>query len=138
MAQTRPDMSPYLAPRPETVPSILVIDDEIIARSVIADYLRACGYRVFEAGNADDAVTILNSDLDINIVFTDLELPGHSTGLELARWVRKHHPNVKVIVTSGHYSAAELAGELCEAGPPIAKPYHSDAVVERIRRLSAH
>ena len=119
-------------------PAVLVIDDEIIARTVIADYLRDCGYRVFEAGNAEDAVTILNSDLKIDIVFTDLELPGHSSGLELARWIRKHFPDIKVIVTSGIYSSAELAGELCEAGPPIVKPYESAVVVERIRNLSAH
>jgi CheY-like chemotaxis protein len=131
-------MSPSLAPRPRTVPTILVVDDEIIARAVIADYLRECGYRVFEAGTPEEAMTILNSDLEVDIVFTDLELPGPSTGLELARWVRKQHPNAKVIVTSGHYSAAELAGELCEAGPPIVKPYDSDVVVERIRKLSAH
>ena len=131
-------MSPNPVPRPNTIPTILVVDDEVIARTVIADYLRECGYRVVEAGNPDDAMTILDSDLRIDIVFTDLELPGHGTGLELARWIRRRHPATKVIVTSGHHSAAELAGELCEAGPPIVKPYHSDAVVERIRRLSAH
>ena len=131
-------MSPNLAPRPDAVPTILVVDDEIITRAVIADYLRECGYRVFEAGNPQDAVTILNSELKVDIVFTDLELPGHSSGLELARWIRKRQPNVKVIVTSGLYSAAELAGELCDAGPPIVKPYHSDAVAERIRSLSTH
>jgi CheY-like chemotaxis protein len=119
-------------------PAVLVIDDEIITRTVIADYLRDCGYRVFEAGSAEDAVVILNSELKVDIVFTDLELPGRSGGLELARWIRKHHPDMKVIVTSGAYSSAELAGELCEAGPPIVKPYESNVVVERIRNLSAH
>jgi CheY-like chemotaxis protein len=119
-------------------PAVLVIDDEVITRTVIADYLRECGYRVFEAGSAEDAVVILNSELKVDIVFTDLELPGHSSGLELARWIRKHHSDMKVIVTSGVYSAAELAGELCEAGPPIVKPYASDVVVQRIRSLSAH
>src|SRR3712207_1405265 len=98
------------------VPAVLVIDDEVITRTVIADYLRDCGYRVFEAGTADDAIQILNSNLKIDIVFTDLELPGRSSGLELARWIRKHYPDMKVIVTSGVYSSAELAGELCEAG----------------------
>ncbi len=119
-------------------PAVIVIDDEIITPTVIADYLRDCGYRVFEAGSAEDAVVILNSELKVDIVFTDLELPGRSGGLELARWIRKHHPDMKVIVTSGAYSSAELAGELCEAGPPIVKPYESNVVVERIRNLSAH
>ena len=107
-------------------------------RAVIADYLRDCGYRVLEAGNPEDAVAILGSKLKVDIVFTDLELPGHSSGLELARWIRRRHSDVRVIVTSGMYSSAELAGELCEAGPPIVKPYESDAVVERIRSLTAN
>ena len=124
--------------RSEKVPTILVVDDEVLVRVVIAEYLRDCGYRVVEAGSAEDAVTILNSQLKVDIVFTDLELPGRSSGLELARWIRKHYPDMKVIVTSGIYSSAELAGELCEAGPPIVKPYESDVVVQRIRSLSAH
>ncbi len=124
--------------RSQGAPTVLVVDDEIIVRTVIADYLRDCGYRVFEAGSAEDAVQILNSELKVDIVFTDLELPGRSSGLELARWIRKHQPHMKVILTSGVYSSAELAGELCEAGPPIVKPYESNVVVERIRSLSAH
>jgi DNA-binding NtrC family response regulator len=124
--------------RSEKAPAILVVDEEVSTRVVIADYLRDCGYRVFEAGTSEDAVTILSSELKIDIVFTDLELPGHSSGLGLARWVRRRHPDMRVIVTSGVYSSAELAGELCEAGPPIVKPYESDAVVQRIRSLTAN
>ena len=121
-----------------SAPTILVVDDEVLVRSVIADYLRDCGYRVLEAGSAEDAVAILDSQMKVDIVFTDLELPGHSSGLELARWIRRRYPDVRVIVTSGIYSSAELASELCEAGPPIVKPYESDAVVQRIRSLTAN
>ena len=124
--------------RSESVPTVLVVDDEVLVRMVIADYLRECGYRVLEAGSPEDAVAILNSQMKVDVVFTDLELPGRSSGLELARWIRKRHPDIRVIVTSGIYSSAELAGELCEAGPPIVKPYASDAVVERIRSLSSN
>jgi CheY-like chemotaxis protein len=122
----------------DAVPTVLVVDDEVMIRLVIADYLRECGYRVFEAGCPEDAVSILRSDLKIDIVFTDLELPGQSSGLELARWIRRRYPAVKVILASGLYSAAELAGELCEAGPPIIKPYDSDAVAQRIQALMAN
>ena len=110
----------------------------MLVRLVIADYLRDCGYRVFEAGGPEEAVSVFEAGLKIDVVLTDLELPGRSSGLELARWIRKRHPNVKVILSSGLYSAAELAGELCEAGPPIVKPYDSDAVVQRIRGLMAN
>jgi CheY-like chemotaxis protein len=121
-----------------TTPTVLVVDDEALVRLVIADYLRDCGYRVFEAGGPEDAVAILDADLRIDVVLTDLELPGRSSGLELARWIRKRHPQIKVILSSGLYSAAELAGELCEAGPPIMKPYDSATVVQRIRGLMAN
>jgi CheY-like chemotaxis protein len=133
-------MPPSLAAthKSAATPTVLVVDDEIMIRLVIADYLRECGYRVFEAGSPEDAVSILQSDLKIDIVFTDLELPGHSSGLELARWVRRRRPEIKVVLASGLYSAAELAGELCEAGPPIVKPYGSDAVAQRIRVLMAN
>ena len=131
--------SPIQIPaRAEGTQTVLVVDDEILVRTVIAEYLRDCGYRVLEAGNPEDAVAILVSKLKVDIVFTDLELPGHSSGLELARWIRRRHPDVRVIVTSGVYSSAELAGELCEAGPPIKKPYESDVVVQRIRSLGAN
>ncbi|HYI90418.1 MAG TPA: response regulator [Beijerinckiaceae bacterium] len=123
--------------RAET-PTVLVVDDEVLVRIVIAEYLRDCGYRVLEAGSANDAIAVLGSKLKVDIVFADLELPGPSSGLELARWIRRRLPDVRVIVTSGISSSAELAGELCEAGPPIAKPYESDAVVQRIRSLTAN
>ena len=124
--------------RYDNSPTVLVVDDEVLVRMVIADYLRECGYRVLEAGSPEDAVAILNSQMKVDIVFTDLELPGRSSGLELARWIRKRHPDMRVIVTSGVYSSAELASELCEAGPPIVKPYARDAVVQRIRSLTAN
>jgi CheY-like chemotaxis protein len=122
----------------DPTPTVLVVDDEVLVRLVIADYLRDCGYRVFEAGGPEDAVAILDADLKVDVVLTDLELPGRSSGLELARWIRRRHPHIKVILSSGFYSAAELAGELCEADPPIAKPYDSAAVVQRIRGLMAN
>jgi CheY-like chemotaxis protein len=122
----------------KTVPTVLVVDDEVLVRLVIAEYLRDCGYRVLEASGPEDAVTILQAGVMIDVVFTDLELPGQSSGLELARWIRRRYPAMKVIVSSGVYSAAELAGELCEAGPPIAKPYDSDLVAQRIRALVAN
>ncbi len=121
-----------------TTPTVLVVDDQVLVRLVIADYLRDCGYRVFEAGGPEEALSVFEAGLKIDVVLTDLELPGRSSGLELARWIRKRHRNVKVILSSGLYSAAELAGELCEAGPPIVKPYDSDAVVQRIRSLTAN
>jgi hypothetical protein len=55
----------------------------------------------------------------------------------LARWVRAHRPDTRVILTSGIDRSADIAGTLCEAGPLIEKPYHPKKVLERIRQLSA-
>ena len=100
-----------------TTPTVLVVDDEVLVRLVIADYLRDCGYRVFEAGGPEEAVSVFEAGLKIDVVLTDLELPGRSSGLELARWIRKRHPDVKVILSSGLYSAAELARRALPSRP---------------------
>ncbi|MBY0295305.1 MAG: response regulator [Methylobacterium sp.] len=119
--------------------TILIVEDEVLIRLVIADYLRDCGYRVHEASQADEAVTILNTPgLHIDVVFSDVEMPkGSMDGFGLARWVRTHHPGIPVILTSGAARSAEIAADLCETGPLLGKPYEPVHVVDRIRRLLA-
>lgn len=113
--------------------TILVVEDDIFIRLDIADYLRECGYRVIEAGSAPEAIEVLQSSLPIDLVFSDIQMPGDVDGFGLARWVRQHQPGLKVILTSGYVKAAEKAGELCDDGP-IPKPYDHQLVVERIRQ----
>lgn len=118
--------------------TILLVEDEVLIRLVIADYLRECGYRVYEAVNADEAVAVLQSPaVSIDVVFSDVQMPGAMDGFGLARWVRANKPGVQVILTSGVERSAEIAGTLCEAGPMLAKPYPPQDVVDRIRRLVA-
>jgi CheY-like chemotaxis protein len=118
-------------------PTILVVEDEWIIRAAIADYLRQCGYRVLEAGDADEAVTALNVHSRIAVVFTDVQMPGSMDGWALARWVRREHPGVKVIITSGVVRVSEAAGDLCEDGPLMLKPYRHAELERRIRMLLA-
>ncbi|HEY8564412.1 MAG TPA: response regulator [Beijerinckiaceae bacterium] len=119
--------------------TILVVDDEVLVRLVIAEYLRACGYTVHEAANADEAIAVVDSsDVVIDLVLADVQMPsGSLDGFGLARWVRKHHPEVKVILTSGAARSAEIAGDLCEHGPLLAKPYEPSAALDRIKQLLA-
>ncbi len=59
----------------------------------IAQYLRDCGYRVIEAVNADEAITVLlHRDTVVDIVFSDIEMPGAMDGFGLAKWIREHRP----------------------------------------------
>jgi CheY-like chemotaxis protein len=127
-------MSPQ-APSPSE--TILVVEDEVLIRLELADYLRACGYRVLEAGNAAEAMAVLQTEHRVDLVFSDVQMPGPTDGFGLARWVRANRPGVKVILTSGVARSAVLASELCEEGPLEAKPYDHARLLERIKRTLA-
>lgn len=118
--------------------SVLVAEDEVLVRLVIADYLRECGYRVYEAASADEAVVILESpQVSVDIVLSDIEMPGSMDGFQLARWVRSNKPGVQVILTSGVQRSADIAATLCEGGPLLEKPYPPQHAVDRIHQLLA-
>lgn len=129
-----PAAEPVSRDLPQTV---LVVEDEILVRMVIADYLRDCGYRVIEAGNAREALTVLQSSEQIDIVFSDVQMPGDMDGFGLARWIRQNQPRVRVLLTSGNAKAAATAHDLCEEGPVESKPYQPQTVLDRIKRLLA-
>jgi CheY-like chemotaxis protein len=120
----------------QSLETVLVVEDEVLVRLVIAEYLRECGYRVHEAADAGEAVAILTSPVaSIDVVFSDVVMPGDMDGFALARWVRTNRPDIKVILASSIERSAEVAGMLCEAGPLVAKPYEPKHVIDRIRQL---
>jgi CheY-like chemotaxis protein len=121
---------------PESKPqTILVVEDEILVRMVIADYLRDCGYHVIEAGTATEALVVLQSSQTVDIVFSDVQMPGEMDGFGLSRWVRQNRPGLRVLLTSGNARAVQTAGDLCAEGPVEVKPYHPQAIHNRIQRL---
>ena len=124
------DNSPNKIP-PSTV---LVVEPDILVRMIISDYLRNCGYRVFEGATAEDVVTVLGSQQKIDVIFAEIQLGGSMDGFGLALWVREKHPGVDVILTSGIARTAEQAADLCDEGP-LDKPYHPQEVVRRINIL---
>jgi DNA-binding response OmpR family regulator len=127
-----------LNPTPNALKSILVVEDEVLIRLAIAEYLRECGYKVHEATHAAEAVAVLESpEVLVDVVFSDVVMPGEMDGFGLARWVRANRPGVEVILTSTVDRSAEVAGMLCEAGPLMKKPYEPQSVVERIKQLLA-
>ena len=117
--------------------TILVVEDEVIIRMVISEYLRDCGYKVVEAANADEALIVLqNSDITVEVIFSDIEMPGSMDGFALAQWARANRPDLDVILVGSVPRAASAATDLCEQGH-LSKPYESQVVVDRIRRLIA-
>lgn len=129
-----PDTTSAIAKANET---ILVVDDDVLIRMAISGYLRDCGFRVIEAANADEAMTVLGQDdFPVDVVFSDVEMPGMD-GFQLMRWVRDHRPAVAVILAGTPARAMDAAESLCKSGPDLAKPYEPQLVLERIRRLLA-
>ena len=118
-------------------PSVLVVEDEVLIRMAVADYLRDCGYRVVETSNGDEAVAVLKADPHIDVVFSDVTMPGEIDGFALAQWVRRERPGVRVILTSGIGKTAHEASQLCGDGPLLDKPYDHGDVERRIRELLA-
>jgi len=118
-----------------TMPTILVVEDEVLVRLAIADYLRDCGYKVFEAGNVAEAKSVLKTDPSVDLVFSDVQMPGGETGFDLAVWVGRHYPAIRVVLTSGLAGATEKARDICHEGPLVAKPYDHEMVLLRIQEL---
>ena len=82
-------------------PRVLVVEDEPLLRMFNADMLLDAGFDVCEAGDADEALLILERCEDIKVVFTDVEMPGLIDGFALAAHIEARWPNIFVVVTSG-------------------------------------
>jgi CheY-like chemotaxis protein len=118
--------------------SILMVDPDILSRQPIADYLRECGYKVLEATDTHEAIAILKQDgVAIDILLADVKANGKLDGFELARWTRQTRPGIKIILAGTVASEAMKAADLCEEGPQLAKPYHPQLLIDRIKRLIA-
>jgi CheY-like chemotaxis protein len=115
--------------------TILVVEDDIRIRMPIAEYLRECGYTVVEAVDADEAIKVLSrGPMAVDIVFSDIEMPGSVNGFGLAKWVRQNCPGVNVILSGTTPRAVDAATELCEERT-VLKPYQPHTVQHNIRRL---
>ena len=117
-------------------PALLLVEDEVLIRAIVAEYLREEGWTVLEAGDAIEAKRLLAADdATIDFVLTDIHMPGGENGLDLARHVHAHHPSVPVLLASGNtaaISASDLDGEQF-----IAKPYDLRTLAATIRALRA-
>ena len=118
-------------------PTVLVVADEVLVRMAVSDYLRECGYNVIETGDAQEAIKVMTSDAVVDIAFSDIAMPGSLDGFGLAQWIRRERPDIKVVLTSGIARSAKAAGELCEDGPTLVKPYDHADLERRIRALLA-
>ncbi|MFN7023937.1 MAG: response regulator [Pseudorhizobium sp.] len=94
------DSDPVLGAAPAR--RVLLVEDEVLIRMDIAETLRDNGWEVIEASTADDAIEVLQRDVNFRLLLTDVHMPGTKDGLHLAR-LAKCYPHIKVAVMSGGY-----------------------------------
>lgn len=116
----------------DDAPRVLVVEDEWLVRIAIAAFLRDEGFLVEEAADADEAVAALAAG-DIDIVFSDIHMPGSLNGLDLARWIGTAYRDLPVILTSGKIHPLDTDPLGSVAGPIMLKPYSPAVVARRLR-----
>ncbi|KAA3519730.1 response regulator [Agrobacterium vitis] len=114
-------------------PVILVVEDSPLIRMGAIDLVLSAGYEALEAGDADEAIRILESRDDIDLVFTDVQMPGTMDGIKLSHYIRDRWPPVKLIVASG---AAVLEESMLPGGSRFfSKPYDELTITEAMAHL---
>jgi CheY-like chemotaxis protein len=115
--------------------TILVVEDNADVRQIVVRQLRDLGYEVVEVDNAAAAREVLQSDRAVDLVFSDMVLPGGTGGQELAREARRIRPGIRIILTSG-YASATANGGVAEPGVAfIGKPYRRADLARKIHAV---
>jgi CheY-like chemotaxis protein len=114
--------------------TVLLVEDNARVRRMTARRLRNFGYVVLEADNAASAIEVLNSGKRIDLVFSDVVMPGAISGFGLAKWVRENAPSIKFLLTSGFAEDVARSGETGETELKILrKPYTGAELAQALR-----
>ena len=117
--------------------TILVVDDNVDVRTVVVAQLHSLGFLVVEAGDASAALKILNGNQPIDLLFTDVVMPGGMTGLELGRQAQTIRRGLKVLYTSGFVEAPLQSNDQLVAahGNMLTKPYRLKELANKVKRI---
>jgi CheY-like chemotaxis protein len=123
-------------PRAEEGETVLVVDDEPTVRMLVGDTLADLGYRGIEAADAASGLKVLESDVQIDLLITDVGLPGGMNGKEMADLARKSRPDLKVLFITGYAENAAVSNGHLEPGMHVlSKPFPLDTLAARIRSI---
>jgi CheY-like chemotaxis protein len=109
-------------------PVLLVVEDEVLIRISVSDFLRNAGFTIVEAGSAREALALLKMRSDVALVMTDIHMSGAMEGVELIREIRKSYPSIKVITASAYRSTEPVEAT-------ITKPYSLDRLLAVIKSV---
>jgi len=130
--------SPDRNSKPANSRTVLVLDDDVLVRMPVVQFLRDCGYHVVKAANTDEAITILqNTNTPVDVVLSEIDIPGSMNGFGFAQWARSVRPELKILLAGTPERTVQNAAELCEVGPTLKRPYDHKRVLHRIKRLLA-
>jgi PAS domain S-box-containing protein len=135
-AEAEEKEEPVALPRAEAGETVLVVDDEPTVRMLVGDTLSELGYKGIEAADAGSGLKVLESDVKIDLLITDVGLPGGMNGKELADRARKHRPDLKVLFITGYAENAAVSnGHLDPGMHVLSKPFPMDKLAARIRAI---
>lgn len=114
---------------------VLVVEDETLVRMIVAEAIEDAGHCAVEAANADEALSLLENRQDINVIFSDIKMPGSidGLGLGLAATARRRWPATPIILTSGHLRQRDF--ELPDFAAFLQKPYSASLLLEELARV---
>ena len=121
--------------RAATPVSVLVVEDEVLISSLVADELSEHGFRVHEVTSGDEALRYIDSGADVDVLFTDINLPGAIDGAELAKRVSDKRPDLPIVYASGRYSPSTI-GKLVTRSVFVPKPYVPSDICTLLNRLT--
>ncbi|WP_454884837.1 PAS domain-containing protein [Sphingomonas oryzagri] len=131
-----PEMEPTLTPRARDGETVLIVDDEPTVRMLVMDILEGLGYAALEAGDGAAGLRILESDARIDLLITDVGLPGGMNGRQVADAARALRPDLKILFITGYAENAVLShGHLAPGMHLLTKPFSMDAMAQRITKL---
>jgi len=126
---------PVQVDTPQGGETILVTEDDEDVRNVVVNMLKKLGYKTLEAANANAALDLFREHEKIDVVFTDIVMPGDMNGVELIQIVRQKYPHIKVLFTSGYTENAIPNYQFCTDEEMISKPYRRDALAKKLQKI---
>ena len=115
--------------------TVLVVEDDPVVRMIAAEMLTAAGFDVVEAEHAEKALEVLvTNSFSIQLLFTDIQMPGFMSGLELAHHVHTTWPHIGLLITSGE--SAPTSDHMPSGSIFIAKAYNLRKVIAHLHALS--
>jgi PAS domain S-box-containing protein len=128
--------SPYTVDRPGGHETILVVDDEIALLELVEATLTELGYTVYRADNAHAAMDILDAHPEIDLLFSDVVMPGNINGYQLAEIACEQQPSIKVVLTSGYTDMAMASnGQAKFNADLLTKPYTLSSLANKLRQM---